>query len=204
MPLIIEAAIGEGEFSDRQIAANALRADAIALGHGIGKTAADQGNGLAGLGHDDAGATPDRVARWQLRIEFREAVTTGHRRKGAARLDLVPVRVDRKPRGPRHDLRQRDRPEIPDIDADIDTVAAAPPIVMDMPEELQGTGEGQHRIVKQKQALAIDGHIGDVADTVPSQFADPDLVVIAEDEMFAAGDLTEDLRSRAAALPRPC
>lgn len=55
------------------------------------------------------------------------------------RLDAVPERVDWKAFGAGLDLWQGDGFETPQVDADIDAVAASGPIVVNMPEQLERT-----------------------------------------------------------------
>ena len=50
--------------------------------------------------------------------------------------DLIPMRVDRQADSPPFDVLQRDRPEIPYINAHVHGIAAAHPVLMHMTEQL--------------------------------------------------------------------
>lgn len=108
--------------------------------------------------------------------------------KLAARLDLMPMRIDRQPCRSTLDLRQRPRPKIPD--ADVDAAAGTLPILVEMPEQVQGTAtralEGDHRVVAQEQPGAVHDEIGSFCDAVPRQVAHLWHIMVAADQVLAA------------------
>ena len=113
-------------------------------------------------------------------------------------LDISPMLVHRQLAGPALDVFKAHRHEVPDIDADVDRVATAFPVVVYMPEHLQRIAArmvpGDHRIMAQRVELVLWSitDFGEVLHAVPWKIQRWLRVVIADDQMFArTGQLTE-------------
>ncbi|WP_415921990.1 hypothetical protein [Tateyamaria sp. SN6-1] len=118
-----------------------------------------------------------------------------------SRLDIDKVFVWQQLAGALCNLLKRNRHEIPDIDADIDGIAGAQPVVVDMAEHVQRLPPrvvpGDHRIVAQCVRLSVCpiSYFGQVMNAVPRQRQCGRQAMVADDQVFfRSGQLLKDLR----------
>ena len=114
-------------------------------------------------------------------------------------LHVRPVRIRRQCPGAALDVLERDRYIAPDIDADIDRVPAAHPLVMDVAEQVQcalpGSMPCDHRIVAQDRGRAtVPCHLRQMRHRGPGQHLRGLAIMVAHHQMLLrTRQLVEDL-----------